>query len=124
MRQGIISNDDCTLNCIKLRINAKDKSTSNPLDNAITNAYGNKLIIPLNFEMLDIVIPYYQSGFRNRLCYEITFNEYGRFMNASGQTPTSDAKHNIKDIVLECKIVTQLDLEKMFRRIPKQGFVV
>ena len=27
-RQGIISNDGCIPNCIKLRINAKDKNTS------------------------------------------------------------------------------------------------
>ena len=29
VRQGIISNDGCMVNCIKLRINAKDKNTSN-----------------------------------------------------------------------------------------------
>ena len=29
IRQGIISNDGCTENCIKLRINASDKSTGN-----------------------------------------------------------------------------------------------
>ena len=29
IRQGIISNDDCTENCIKLRINTLDKSTGN-----------------------------------------------------------------------------------------------
>ena len=34
MRQGILSDDGCKANCIKLRINAKDKSASNPLDNA------------------------------------------------------------------------------------------
>ena len=27
VRQGIISNEDCNPNCIKLRINAKDKNT-------------------------------------------------------------------------------------------------
>ena len=29
IRQGIISNDGCTENCIKLRINAGDKDASN-----------------------------------------------------------------------------------------------
>ena len=29
IRQGIISNDGCTRNCIKLRLNAEDKCTSN-----------------------------------------------------------------------------------------------
>ena len=78
VRQGIISDDGCMANCIKLRINAKDKSVSIHLDNAIANAYGNKFITPLDFGMLDSAIPYYQSGLRNRLCYEITFNEYGK----------------------------------------------
>ena len=31
VRQGIISNDGCTENCIKLRIDAKDKSASKTL---------------------------------------------------------------------------------------------
>ena len=41
IRQGIISTDGCTENCIKLRINAGDKSTSNAQDKAIADAYGN-----------------------------------------------------------------------------------
>ena len=76
IRQGIISTDGCTGKCIKLRINAGDKSTSNAEDKAIVDAYGNKFIIPLDFEMLDSAAPYYQAGLENRLCYEITFNDY------------------------------------------------
>ena len=78
VRQGIISDDGCTRNFIKLRISAKDKNTSISQDMAIANAYGNKFIIPLDFEMLDSLIPYYQLELGNRLCYEITFNDYGR----------------------------------------------
>ena len=75
--QGIISTDgDLTLNCMKLRINAGDKSTTPTKDNAIAEAYGNKFIIPDDFEMLESVMPYYQAGLRNRLCYEITTNYY------------------------------------------------
>ena len=40
IHQGIISNDGCIENCIKLRINAGDKSTGNAQDNAIANTYG------------------------------------------------------------------------------------
>ena len=76
MRQGIIHSGGCTENCIKLRIDTKDKSALNARDNAIANAYGDKFIIPLNFEMLDSMILYYQSGLGNRLCYELTFNNY------------------------------------------------
>ena len=51
IHQSIISTDGCTENCIKLRINAGDKSTSNAQDKAIADAYRNKFIIPLDFEM-------------------------------------------------------------------------
>ena len=61
IRQGIISIDSFTINCMKLRINASDKSTGNAQDKAIANAYGSKVIIPLDFEMLDSVVPYYVS---------------------------------------------------------------
>ena len=113
VRQGIISDDGCTPNCIKLRINAADKSVSVPLNNAIAYAYGNKFIIPLDSEMLDsVVMPYYQSVIRNRLCYEITFNDYGKVVHASGRTPTPDATYKIEDIALEYEIVTQLDVAR------------
>ena len=76
IRQGIISTDGCTENCNKLRINAGNKNASNTQDKAIADAYGNKFIIPLDFEMLDSAAPYYQAGLGNRLCYELTFNDY------------------------------------------------
>ena len=95
IRQGIISTDDFTVNCMKLRINAKDKTTPTK-DNAIAEAYGNKFIIPLDFEMLDYSAPYYQAGLGNRLCYEITFNNYNQVINSSVAAP--DAKYKITDI--------------------------
>ena len=50
LQQGIISDNGCTENCMKMRIDAKDKSGSPPAqDMAIANAYGNKFIIPLDF---------------------------------------------------------------------------
>ena len=49
-------------NCIKLKINAGDKSISNVQDKANADAYGNKFIIPLDFEMLDSAAPYYHAG--------------------------------------------------------------
>ena len=76
IRQGIISAYGCTENCIKLRINAGDKNPSNAQDKATADAYRNKFIIPLDFEMLDSTAPYYQAGLRNRLCYKFTFNDY------------------------------------------------
>ena len=59
---------------MKFRINAADKSPGNAKDKAIADAYGNKFIIPLDFEMLESVMPYYQARLGNRLCFEIMTN--------------------------------------------------
>ena len=116
IRQGIISNDGFMEICIKLRINASDKNTSNTQDKAITDAYRNKFIIPLNFEMLDSAAPYYQAGLGNRLCYELTFNDYNRVTKSRVSSPkVQDAKYKITDISLEYKIATQPDLTRSIR---------
>ena len=70
-------------NCIKLRINAGDKGAANKQDNAIASAYGNKFIIPLDLEMFDSVLHYYQAGLRNRLSYEIMFNDYNQVIKST-----------------------------------------
>ena len=116
IRQGIISNDGCMENCIKLRINAGDKSTGNAQDKAIAAAYGNKFIIPLDFEMLDSATPYYQAGLGNRLCYGLTFNDYNRVTKSGVSSPkVPDAKYKITDISLEYEITTQPDLARSIR---------
>ena len=97
-------------NCIKFRINTGDKSTSNKKDSAIAKAYRNKFLIPLDFEMLDSSAPYYQAGLRNRLCYEITFNDHNRVIKSAVVSP--DAKYVISNISLEYDIITQLTLAK------------
>ena len=116
IRQGIISTDGCTNNCIKLRINAGDKSTGNAQDNAISNTYGNKFIISLDFEMLDSAAPYYQAGLESRLCYELTFNDYNQVTKSGVSSPKVPyAKYKITDISLEYEIITQPDLARSIR---------
>ena len=111
VRQGIISNDsDCKPNCMKLRINAGDKDATNSRDKAIADTYGNKFIIPLDSEMLDSVMPY-QAGLRNRLSYELKFNDYNQVIKSS----KTDATYKITDISLEYDIVTQPDLARSIR---------
>ena len=90
---------------MKLRINAGDKNAANKRDNTIASAYGNKFIIPLDFEVLDSSAPYYQAGLENRLCYEIKFNYYDRVTKSAVASP--DAKYEISNISLEYEIVTQ-----------------
>ena len=111
-----ISTDGYMENCIKLRINASDKNAGNARDKAIADAYGNKFIIPLDSEMLDSAAPYYQAGLGNRLCYELTFNDYNRVTKSGISSPkVPDATYKITDISLEYEIVTQPDLARSIR---------
>ena len=113
IRQGIISNDGCTENCIKLRINAGNKDATNTKDKAIADAYGNKFIIPLDIEML---APYYQAGLGNRLGHELTFSDYNRVTKSGvSSSKVPDAKYKITDISLEYEIATQPDLARSIR---------
>ena len=91
IRQGFISSQGCMENCIKLRIGAADKNPTIPQDKAIVDAYGNKFINPLDFKMLDSALPYYQAGLGNRLCYELTTNDYNRVSKSAAASP--DAKY-------------------------------
>ena len=80
---------------------------------ATADAYRNKFAIPLDFEMLDRAMPYYQSGLGNRLCYEITFNNNNRVIMSPGELSppkVPDTEHKITDVSLEYEIVTQPDL--------------
>ena len=100
-------------NCMKLRINVGDKSTSNKQDNAIAETNRNKFIIHLDFEMLDSSAPYYQVGLGNRLCYEITFNDYNRVTKSAVASP--DAKYEISNISSEHEIVTYSALARSIK---------
>ena len=60
--------------------------------------------------MLDSSAPYYQAGLRNRICYEITFNNYNQVTKSAVAPP--DAKYEISNISLEYEIVTQPTLAK------------
>ena len=96
---------------MKLRINAGDKSATPAKDNTIAEAYGNKFIIPLDFEILDSAMPYYQARLRNRPSYELKFNDYNRVINSS----KTDATYKITDFSLEYDIVTQPELARYIR---------
>ena len=102
---------------MKLRINARDKSTAPlPQDKAIADTYRNKFIIPLDFEMLDSAALYYQAGLGNRLCYEITFNDYNRVTKSAVSSPkVPDAKYEISNISLEYEIVTNSTLARFIK---------
>ena len=62
--------------------------------------------------MLDSAMPYHQSGLGNRLCYEISLNDYDRVTVSPGSPAKPYAKYKITDVSLEYKIATQPDLAR------------
>ena len=89
----------------KHRINAGDKG-SDAKDLAIGTAYSNLFYIPLDFELLDADMPFYQYELKDRLSYEITFNNYGRVIKSSDNT----ASYAISDISMEFEVVNSPEL--------------
>ena len=66
--------------------------------------------------MLDSAALYYQAGLGNRLCYDLTFNDYNQVTKSGVSSPkVPDAKYKITDISLEYEIVTQPNLARSIR---------
>lgn len=107
--QGIDTSKD--RNVTKNRLGAGDKANT-VKDVAVAKAYGNRFYIPLDFELLESHMPFFQSAFGDRLEYELTFNDYGRVVRATGDAA---AKFSIEGICLEFEMVTNRELADNIR---------
>ena len=85
-------------NTTQIRIDAGKKDKTVAADKAIADALGNRFYIPLDFELLEGHMPFYQSALGDRLVYEPTFNDYSRAIWATGDV---DASYDIENISLE-----------------------
>ena len=93
-------------NTTRIHIDAGNKDEAVAADKAIANAFGNSFYVPLDFELFESHMPYYQSA----LAYELTFNDYSRVIRA---TCDADASYDVENISLEYEIVTQPELARM-----------
>ena len=73
-------------NTTRIRVSAGNKDTSVAADKAIADAYSKRFYIPLDFDLLESHMPFYQSALGDRLEYEFTFNDYNRVIWATGET--------------------------------------
>lgn len=105
--QGIDTTEN--RNVVKLRMGAGDDTVVE--DVAISDAFGNRFYIPLDFELLESHMPFYQSALGDRLEYEFTFNDYKRVIVSSDNA----AKYIIENISLEYDMVTELELARIIR---------
>ena len=97
-------------NAIKHRINAGDKA-SNARDQTVASIYDNRFCIPLDFEILESAIPFYQYGLGSRLTYELTFSDYGDVIKATDP----DATYTISNVSLEFDTITNASLASQIR---------
>ena len=108
--QGIVEVDGQTENAIKHRINATDKA-NNAKDQTVASIYDNRFCIPLDFEILESTIPFYQYGLGSRLTYELTFNDYGDVIKSTN----TDATYTISNISLEFVTIINSSLASQVR---------
>ena len=108
--QGIDLSDD--QNVTRIRVGAGNKDETETEDAAIAAAFGNRYHVPLDFELLESHMPFYQSALGDRLEYELTFNDYSRVVVATGDAAAS---YSIDNIALEFDMVTQPDLARQIR---------
>lgn len=99
-----------TKNQLALRVGAAN-GVAVLADQIIAATYGNRFYIPLDFELLESHMPFYQSGLGDRLEYELTFNDYSRVISSDN----SDASYTIDNISLEFDMVTERELARMIR---------
>ena len=100
-------------NATKLRVGAGD-GVAVAADQAIATAYGNRFHIPLDFELLESHMPFYQSALGDHLEYELTFNDYSRVIQATGQAAATSS-YTVENISLEFDMVTNAELARMIR---------
>ena len=106
--QGIDTTAD--RNATKLRVGAGDAANF-PADKAISEAYGNRFFVPLDFEILKSHMPFYQAGLGDRLEYELTFNEY----SSTVQATAAATSYTVENISLDFDKVTNAELARLIR---------
>ena len=77
--QGIDLSDDQNMH--RICVGAGNMDETETEDAAIALAFGNRFHIPLDFELLETHMPFYQSALGDRLEYELTFNDLSRGSN-------------------------------------------
>ena len=82
-------------NGTRIRIGAGNKNETVAADKAVADAFGNRFYIPLDFELLKGHMPFYQSALGDRLEYELTFKDYSRAIQATGD---ADVSYDIENI--------------------------
>ena len=106
--QGIDPSDN--RNTTRIRVGAGNRDSSVAADKAIADVFGDRFFTPLDFELLESHMSFYQSELGDQLEYELTFNDYSRVIQAAGD---ANASYHIGGISLEYDMITLSELAQM-----------
>ena len=99
--QGINASDN--RKTTRIRVSAGNRDSSVAADKATADVFGDRFFTPLDFVLLESHMPFYESALGDRLEYELTFNDYSRVIQATGD---ANASYHIGGISLEYDMVT------------------
>ena len=91
----------------RIRVGAGNRDSSVVAYKAIADAFGDRFG---DSELLESHMPFYQSALGDRLEYELTFNDFSRVIQATGDV---DASYHIGGISLEYDMVTLPELARI-----------
>ena len=117
--QGIVIDGAQTENVIKHRINSSDKVT-NAKEEALANVFKNKFCIPLPFELLNSIGPFYQKELGEKLTFELTFNDYKRVINSGDEKDSTYTINNLAlefDTIMSDRLASDMRLEYISKQI-------
>ena len=106
--QGIDAADN--RNTTRIRVGAGNGDSSAVADKAIADVFSDRFFTPLDFELLESHMQFYQSALGDRFEYELTFTDYSRVIQA---TDDANALYHIGGISLEYDMVTLPELARM-----------
>ena len=102
-------------NGLKLRVDSNG-ATGTSDETAIKTTLGNRFKIPIDFELLKDIGPYYQAGMGDKLEVELTFNEPSAVILGStsvlAAASDSDYSYTLTDIRSEWDQITDVNLAK------------
>ena len=93
-----------------IQVDAGNGDSSVVAEKAFADALGDRFFTPLDFELLESHMPFYQTALGDQLEYELMFNGYSRVIQATGDV---DASFHIGGTSLMYNMVTLPELARM-----------
>ena len=108
-------------NCLKHRL-GHDSKVTNSSDELLAAIYSNTFVVPLDFEFLTTVSPFYQHGLQNRLIYELTFADVDQFIIPDDDDTSTS--YTVTDIKLEYEKITSPSLSNHIQQVYSNYYVL